>query len=470
MSRSFHATHAAAARLEREDVSGLRATERRLARIRADLRQKRATKAGTRAPRHGHAPTLVDAIPLRTLDDSTCVHHLMDKTDITTVLRRLPRGVTDGLAGVTLRLGKEASEEAARDADFEAERDPFTGRASFGLYPGVWGGRTLGRYLPWAARIELYAFVFDAAHPDRDLWMPLLRAQGLGTLMHEVAHHHDHTCRVARGRWIAAHAEAVERYAEQMQHRWTGEIVVPYLRERYGDEVARLERWVERHGGIAIPFEGLLDDPRATGRGGLVHATRAVFSIRDGISGLIEGVRRGEEAWRVRLRLAGDLRVTDRFGEALRVVDGVLRERPDEREARLHRAELLMFLDRPAQALALAEALVEEDAGCERAWYVVMQSAAARALWPRAIEAATRRIELARHDGGMVSSFILQRGNVRLSAGDVDGARADLELAERSGRVPRLMAARLRRRIDAATVGAGRAKRKSELPPRRGWW
>jgi hypothetical protein len=42
---------------------------------------------------------------------------------------------------------------------------------------------------------------------------------------------------------------------------WTRKIVLPYLEERYPDEVARLLGWIERHGGVRLSLETAADDP-----------------------------------------------------------------------------------------------------------------------------------------------------------------------------------------------------------------
>ncbi|HET7234146.1 MAG TPA: hypothetical protein VFJ16_29300 [Longimicrobium sp.] len=472
MSRSFHATHAAAARLGREDFANAGEKERRLGHIRADLRQKRATKRVTRCirRRHGHAPTPVDAIPVRRTDRSPFLHFPADADDTREILRRLPRGVTDGLAGVTLSLGMEASEAADGLDAVESPRDPFTGRPSSKRFPGVWSGRVMGRYRPWSASVELYGYAFDAADPHRPVWMPLLRAEALATLAHEVAHHHDHTARVARGRWIAAHREAVERYAEGMQHRWTREIIIPYLRERYADEIRGLERWVERNGGIHLPFEALVDDPRVTGRGGSINATRAIWSMRQAVGTVLESMGQGDPAWKTRLLFAREIHYLDRFGDALRVIDGVLRERPREREARLDRADVLAHLDRHQEALVLARELVAEDESCEEARRLVMGSAGRLGRWSEAIGAATWQVERVKRERAKgLSGALLDRAWLRARSGDVAGARADVSAAEAAGRVHHWRAERARRAIEAAETGVEPPPRR-ELGPLRGWW
>ena len=80
-------------------------------------------------------------------------------------------------------------------------------------------------------------------------------------LVHEVAHHVDHTTRVARGRWRADEERKVEEYADTRMLEWTRGIVLPYLEERYPDEVERLLGWIERHGGVRLSLETVADDP-----------------------------------------------------------------------------------------------------------------------------------------------------------------------------------------------------------------
>jgi tetratricopeptide (TPR) repeat protein len=472
MSRSIHATRAALARLEAEEMSRPRTKQLAVAHARAELERKRAVKAFSRKAwnRPAARPAIdVESIPVQAEDEGPFVHHPAGVDVVRVVLLRLPRGVVDGLAGVSLRLGREVSEEMVADSEWAGERDPFTGRAGGVTYPGVWHGRLLGVYWADAARIELYGSVFDPAHPRRDVWMPLLRLNALATLAHEVAHHHDHTCRVARGRWLARDDEAVERYAEAMQHRWTHEVVVPFLRERYGDEVAQLERWIELHGGIALAFEEMMDDPRVTGRGGVINPIRAMWTMQGAVALVLESMDRGDPAWKTRLIFGRQLHFQDRFAQALQVVDGVLRERPHEREAALDRADVLQHLERHEEALGMSRALAAEDAECEESWRVVTESAAELGLWDEALAAATRRLQLVPRGEFPPPGWVLDRAEIRLSAGDLAGARLDLGQVEAVGRAARKRAERLRIRIDAAEAGRPDPEETKETRRRRSW-
>jgi tetratricopeptide (TPR) repeat protein len=374
------------------------------------------------------------------------VHFPADEDDVREVLRRLPRGVTDGLARVDLRLGALTQEEQADSTD---RRDPHVGRLGSERFPGAWSGWVLGQYGWDVAEIELFAFVFDPAHPLRSVWEPLLRLDALSTLAHEVAHHHDDTCRKARGRWRASGYERVERYAQERQDVWTREIIIPYLRERYGDEIREVERWIERYGGISLRFEELFDDPRVTAWRGTRKAATVVFRMDGAIRGLMGDVLAGKPEWEYRLGFATELHYQDRFTEALEIVDAILRERPDDPLLLVERADLLVHLERHAEALAVAEPLVAADPTLVHAWEAVLRASARTGDWPRAQAAATRLLEIAEaseYPEPERSGALLDRAEARLRQGDRDGARADLD------RIPRPFkrAEKLRAELDAS--------------------
>ncbi|MBV9108299.1 MAG: hypothetical protein JO306_02705, partial [Gemmatimonadetes bacterium] len=195
MSRSIHETRTSLARREAEDVSRAEMRDEAIGRAKSALERKRATKrfaAAARRPRErSHTPA--ELVPVTVMDTGANVWYPASPDDVGAVLRRLPRGVTDGLRRIELRLGMETQAELAAEDRAAEEPDPFTGRLSYPRYPGTWSGRIVGRYRPDAAAIELYAYVVDPAHPLRRVWEPLLRLEALSVLAHEVAHHHDHT-------------------------------------------------------------------------------------------------------------------------------------------------------------------------------------------------------------------------------------------------------------------------------------
>lgn len=460
MSRSIHATRASLARLLAAENVRAEAVERE----RRALDRKRGMKRGAavdRRPRErGH--TAPETIPVVVERAGPHAHFPAGEDDVRELLRRLPRGVTDGLARVELRLGRETQAELAVSDPGGEEPDPLTRRLSYPRFPGVWTGRTLGFYRPDAAVIELYACVYDAARPLPVAWETLLRLEALEILAHEAAHHHDHTERVARGRWTAEDREAVERYAEAMQHHWTRSVVLPYLRERYADEVAETERWVARHGGIALPFESLADDPRVTGRGGLLHCDR-LWTMRAALEELAGAVERGEPAWACRTHFARWLYYQARYDDALAVVGGVLGARPEEPRALLLKGDVLARQGRHAEALAIGRALAGHGPLLEdEAWQIVANACQKLGQWSEAEAALAVRLELAAAEGGPTHRLLLQRAEVRIDRGDLAGAARDLDAVESDRHWILRRVAKLRARIEAVanpTVDGGTSAR-----------
>ena len=185
----------------------------------------------------------VSSIPLEIFDTGPFLHYPASIADLRVVLELLPAGVTDGLMGIELRSGRsEQTDEAARCS---CVPDPFTGRVGTQVLPGVFSGHILGTYMPRTARIHLFAYVYEPALPDREMWELLLRGHMLGTLAHEVAHHHDHARRTGRGRWLAESSHS-ERYAEEWESAWgtTFRQIGQYLRQAYPQATQALVRWV----------------------------------------------------------------------------------------------------------------------------------------------------------------------------------------------------------------------------------
>lgn len=71
------------------------------------------------------------------------------------------------------------------------------------------------------------------------------KLQILSTFVHEVAHHFDHTRRVARGRWLAQEKEKIEHFALHRQYEWT-----------------QACEWLEVHGTIRFTLGEPIPDPR----------------------------------------------------------------------------------------------------------------------------------------------------------------------------------------------------------------
>jgi len=244
MARSIHTTRKTLRHIRRQDFSDPDEKAAVLRKARQQLRQKRIIKWRTELERSGIevpvAGTRVELIPIDVCDQGPYVHHVCSEADIRAVLSALPEAAVEGISRIQLGLGKAYHEESRRGKEDQA--DPFTGRRSGEVFPGVYSGMILGVYQPRNAVIHLHAFVFDPKELpfEADLVCLYLRLHALATLVHEVAHHHDSRERVGRGRWIFDRYENVEGYAEKMEYFWSREVVLAYLQRTYESKTSNL--------------------------------------------------------------------------------------------------------------------------------------------------------------------------------------------------------------------------------------
>ena len=444
MSRSIHATWREYARLRATDFAEPETKRAALRELRSSLWKKGRIKDAVRTGRTVAPRETGEGAPVHVRDRGPFVHHAACEEDVREIMPRLPRGVTAGLRRVELRLGTLAQEVGEG-----AEADPLTGRIGHEWMPGVWSGNVLGSYSRGSARIWINAYVYDrAAQSLAPVWEILLKASALSTLVHEVAHHHDATARRARGRWRMDGEHTVEMYAEALQHEWTRSIVIPYLRERYPADVARLERWVAEHGGVALPFEALIDDPRAIKRNGCVRLNNAIWTMQEAVCGLFREVSEELDATACRINFARQLHYREMYDEALAALATVLAASPDHADARLLRADIFEHLERHEEALAIAEPITRQRPEWTDAWDVVADAQEGLRAWPDLIVAATRLLELAEYDYARIHAH-MRRGIARLHTGDRAGAEADLAAIETiGGRVAQRFIRRLREALE----------------------
>src|SRR5437867_10845050 len=99
-----------------------------------------------------------------------------------------------------------------RGARHDSRLDPYYGRPSIEIAPGVYEPVLLGLYRPLPALICLFAYVVGpevVLSPRQKL---MLKLEMLDTLVHELAHHQDRMMRTARGRWLADRRDRDEVY------------------------------------------------------------------------------------------------------------------------------------------------------------------------------------------------------------------------------------------------------------------
>jgi tetratricopeptide (TPR) repeat protein len=430
MARSIHQTHRELSEAQRAKD----ADAERIERVREALRQKRRIKSQIKSERRETVPPLPaiapETIPIRVIETCEFIHYPASPADLLAVMQALPEGVLNGLREIALCVGKEYQREAAEDDGGEA--DPLIGRCGSESIPGVFQGRVLGTYWRRQARIHLYAYVYQPQLPEREMWEFWLRLKMLSTFTHEIAHHHDQRTRVARGRWLMEPEAKAESYAEKMEHQWTQQYVVPYLKQKYRRAWRAFQRWLEQHGGTVLPLTQLAGDPRVTVRQGkltLFSMTNSVWSVPNAVKYLAEAVAAGNEAVSTRLQFARDLHYGEHYEDALRIIARVLAEAPSLREALILRADIYVHQERFDEALILAGHFVALDETDFEAWKILADSFEGKESWRELARTAARLVELAetRQDKHARRMALRQRALARIGIGDFADASADIE-------------------------------------------
>lgn len=435
MSRSIHTT--------RSDVQAIQAwnwaDEQKQAEqaelLRGDLGHKRDAKKQVGKQRRARSiplPTVTaDSIRIEVRDESGFVHYPASPDDLRAVLRLLPAGILDGIDSIWLCLGA-GYQESSYDGSSEAqENDPHTGRLGSELLSGVFIGHTLGVYLPKRRRIDLCAYVYDAALPQREMWEVWLRLMMLKTFVHEVAHHHDFSTRVARGRWRADNSDNLEIYAEKMAHEWMRLIVIPYVERRYPVPLKVLRDWLQQHAGIALPLDLLVGDWRRTAKGGMM-TENAFFNMAIAFGNLARSVGAGEDKAKTKLQFARELHYKAFYKEALHIIAGVLNEQVDNTEALTLQADIYIHQKQYDLAFPSLQSVVARQPDDRDAWDCLADVYEAREDWPNLIIATTRLIEQ-RKGRHCPPGWLSSRARALLETGDYAGLKADLDALSQYG-------------------------------------
>jgi tetratricopeptide (TPR) repeat protein len=326
-------------------------------------------------------------------------------------------------------LGKAYQEKVVpSQGNAEHIRDPITGRAGAQLFTGVYCGCFLGTFSPSSGLISLYAFVVDPAQaplPPTALRL-YLKLHALKTLVHEIAHHHDHTSRVRRGRWLADRKENVENYAERMEYEWTKEIVIPYLESAYNGDTEGLQSWVEYHGGIRLPLACFAGDPRRTERNGLM---RLVFSTSVAFESWLDDFAKYRDVVGSRLAFAQELHYSDAYDECLAILNSVLAGEPQHSNAFILKADTLVHLGRFEEAEVIVAALLGENPALEGAWEIRGDIFEAKGQWLELLDNSERFLACASMESELRKYALMHRAVALCALGrddELDRAIAEL--------------------------------------------
>ena len=369
MARSIHTTHRSLRKLGNTKFSDEKQKLKALKDAVTDLRRKRKIKRMVRSERQHQSPpmdgTPIVAIPVDVRDENKFVHHGASAEDIHAILNALPEGATLGISRIQLSLGKAYMDE--RTDEMEGNRDPYTKRLGCELLPGIYCGYTLGCFTFKSGLVSVFAYIYDRERIS--LPLPLcqfyLRLHALKTFVHEVAHHHDHVARVARGRWRSDRKENAEWYAEKMEHQWTQEIVLPYLRRAYPSEATALVKWVAHRGGLRVDLDFFAGDTRRTMRNGLM---RLVFGTSGAFENWVGELANCKSLAESRLAFAWELHYCDLYDECLVILEALLKVSPEWVPALTCKADTLVHLEKYEEALLTARRALELDPTNADAW------------------------------------------------------------------------------------------------------
>jgi tetratricopeptide (TPR) repeat protein len=368
MSRSIHTTRRTLEKIRQKKHLSNENRSIALKEASDSLNQKRRTKSMVRKERRQQGPlppsSVVSIVPIEVLDEGEFVHHGASADDIRAILEALPESARLGIHRIQLSLGKRSMDERA---DL-GPRDPHTGRLCYELFSGVFSGPILGTFWTDSGLVSLYAYVYDRRKIPMsvELCELYLRLRALKTFVHEIAHHHDHIHRRARGRWRADRPQALELYAEKMEHEWTRTIVLPYLQRRYPRDVAELIDWVEYHGGLRVDLDFFAGDSRKTERGYILLLTDTSAAFECWLDE-ITTCRSLDES---RLAFAWQLHYGDLYDKCLEILNPILSVSPDWIPALTCKGDTLVHLQDYDGALSIARRVFQMEPANPDAWEI----------------------------------------------------------------------------------------------------
>ena len=447
MARSIHTTRRDLEEAKRQQFTDEKHRETHIEQLNESLAKKQRVKKHSATDRRdkpivGH--TLPEQIPISIVDTGPFIHYPASPDDILAVLKLLPAGVLDGLNAIELRLGAEEQGETDMLGSL-LDRDPYVGRRSFTLIPGVYHGRCLGSYFPDKSAIRLLAYVYDAKLPDREMWEWYMRFFALGTLMHELSHHYDYANRIARGRWRGDDKEHVEHYAESNAYCWTRDIVIPYLENAYYCQTQQFAAWLQHHGGVAMPLSSLIVKSSPMRNGERTYTINdAFFSMSSAIESLADVVANGQPVQETRLRFARDFHYREEFETALQIIDKLLSEYPGDLPTLTLQADIYAHQERYADAEQVATKVIVADARYGDAWEVLATVYEHTRQPEKLFQAISQIIKIVVKKRRLPSILVFQRALAKLWLGDLRGYRANIKLLEKRKRPPLYLLKRLR--------------------------
>lgn len=415
MARTIHDTWGVAHRAKRADWSDPEIPKAIAKEMRKNWLRQQSIRDGERRLRKQGAvppqPVHPSRVPV-VIEHEAPYLHSPTVRDIRLVLARLPRGSIDGLQAIHLCLDK-----GGREYGEGLVRDPFTRRWRREPVPGVFSPTPLGSYDFDGAIIRIYGWLCE---PDARAVPPValvLKVESLKTLVHEVAHHFDHTFRKRRSRWSLGDKDKHEAWAERIEGAQGADVVLPYIASTYAAETEQLERWIEVHAGVAMDTLQLL------------YHEPEIFL------GLARSVMSGRDPDATKVDFAAHLHRIGGNDYARAVLDKVFAHDPEHAEALAVSACILQCEHRDfAASEPICRRAIAADPGCLRAWDVLARGCAIQERWQDAALACEGGIAHTPDGERPAWYFVSTLAEAHLHLGDWAGVEADVaRMRDRGG-------------------------------------
>jgi tetratricopeptide (TPR) repeat protein len=199
-----------------------------------------------------------------------------------------------------------------------------------------------------------------------------------------------------------ANRERAEHHAEEREHRWLREVVLPSVESRDPSGVRRLLNWIEEHGGARLDLDDLAGDPRTHTRDGLVRVIDTLFPLRSALFELYEKVEQGVDPIAARIAFADGAHYSARYDLSLPILDAILADRPDEVDALVLRGDVLGHVGRLDEAEAALRRALELAPGHPEALHELSMVLSMAGDWPAVIDVAAECLGLAEDCGYFV--------------------------------------------------------------------
>ena len=204
MSRSMHANRTSKQFAQMGYLDWLEIyTKRRVKRLVQEDRQTR--------PKPTHV-SWENMVSIERVDDSPFLYFPASIEDMHCVLMHLPSAPLDGISKIRLESGTGCVNHEAGE---EGVMDPFLGRKSEEVFPGIYAPLILGVYALDTNEISVFGYAKSPETLPSQKQQDELQFQMLMTLVHELAHHFDRVERVKRGRWRADDREKLRATRRQ---------------------------------------------------------------------------------------------------------------------------------------------------------------------------------------------------------------------------------------------------------------